>query len=336
MKTSILLYSRDCHQTSEILAVNLSHAGYQIEQSHLINISRIALNPYSIIHFLIRKLPLTTNELLCLKVAQTLGKIVVLSIIDSNVDASTLQLNLFTPEGFTVSQTNHLQYYRKWPSFRMVLPSLPALNTEKNNPAVFPDQLPNPQQELYLFLFSNSFEEAQHFSSQFKTYFDGSALLKNHSAFELRKKWQELVKIGKISDNNYLILSKEKSYEIFNTKNIAVVLNYPEFLNHEITSWIELAVKNHRFVILNEHQAAGFNNYWTSGQNCFVLSEKNWVVELIAICEDHFSKNQLSPWTYVQASPGKLYDPLTNELSRLYTKILHQKTRLLRTDSANI
>lgn len=334
MKTSVLLYSRDCHQTSEILAYNLSHAGYQVEQTYLMNLPRIALNPYLIVHFLIQQLPLTANELLCLKVAQTLGRIVVLTIIDSNQHTDGFQLQLFRPDGFTVSQTDHLQYFRKWSSFRMVLPNLPDLQTEPQKPS---DQYTeDSSQQLYLFLFSSDFSQAINFNCGYKTYFDGRYLLKDHSAASLRKKWQSLIKEGKISKNQHLVLSTEKTKELFRTQNIAVALNHPYFLNHELTPWIELATRYKRFVVLNEHQAAGFNQYWTSGQNCLVVSEAEGLSDLSEFCSKQIANQQHSPWAYTEIASSKLYDPLTNELSRLYTKILHQKTRLLPADSANI
>ena len=340
MKTSVLLYSRDCHQTSEILTQNLSNAGYQVEQSHLMNVPRIALNNYAIIHFIISKLPLTVNELICLKTAQALGRIVILSIIDSNLNAESLQLQFFRPDGFTVSQTNHLQYYRKWSAFKMILPALPILKSIHLHPFVNTTNLESfseaNHQELYIFLFSTDFSEAINFRSPFKTYFDASYLLKNHSAVSLRKKWHKLLLSGKISKNQHLILSNEKGRQIVKTKPVAVVLSNPDFLNHELSDWMELAILNSRFVFLNEHQAAGYSNYWTSGQNCFVVSESNWFTEIQKICEEQCKNNGLTPWTYSAASSSQLYDPLTNELSRLYTKILHQKTRLLRADSANI
>lgn len=366
MKTSVLLYSRNVHTTSEILAENLMQAGFIVEQSHLMNIPRIALNSYSIVHFLVNELPLTANEFLCLKTAQALGRSVVISVIDSNNNywgmsqspGLSRALNSFIqPDGFTVSQTNHLRYYRVWTGCRMILPALPKNSvisssahfttditqhySEPRSESSFEGTEANNNQELYFPLqlsenFDDLFSVAQTFETNYKTYFDGQSLLEKYSLTDLRKHWQLLVQKNKIPNHYHLLFSQKKSKEVIKNNPVALVICNQHINNSRLPDWFELAIANKRFVILNEHQAAGFNQYWTSGQNCWVVSSQNSLEDLSRICEKQFSKRNLLAWSYETKDTRLLIDPLINELSRLYTKILHQKTRLLRADSATI
>jgi hypothetical protein len=88
-------------------------------------------------------------------------------------------------------------------------------------------------------------------------------------------------------------------------------------------------MNKNNLIILNEYQATGFSYYWTSGCNCRVIAATNWIQQLseiensTALFSSHFKS-------------AELFEPTVNELSRLYSKLWHQKTSLLTSQSAKL
>jgi len=157
-------------------------------------------------------------------------------------------------------------------------------------------------------------------------------LLKDHSPTTLRKQWNQFLKDKKIHSLSHLILSDEKCRDILKEESFHVVLASPRLKHTEFTAWLEKVLNRGHVVLLNEFQATGFSQAWTSGQNCHVLNSHHWPKSLnqffasdedITGCRSHFKNSELT-------------EPLINELSRLYAKILRQKTTLISADSVKM
>jgi hypothetical protein len=173
-------------------------------------------------------------------------------------------------------------------------------------------------------------EEAFDFKIPSTVYFDGRKLLNSKTnSIQLRKKWNDLAGQNLISDNYHLILSDNKVKELIEETGLSVVLADPALSHTEFTAWLNQVLNKDNLVVLNEYQATGFSNYWTSGRNCMDVSLpglKNSVGEL--------DMNRDFVASTYKAS--ELFEPAVNELSRLYSKLNQQKTTLLTSRSVKL
>ncbi|MEK6628036.1 MAG: hypothetical protein AABY53_05375, partial [Bdellovibrionota bacterium] len=163
--------------------------------------------------------------------------------------------------------------------------------------------------------------------------FDGRKLLKTQGSSQLRKKWNDLIISGKITSEHHLVMSESKLAQLINEESLAVVLANPSIKNIEFTEWLNICLNKNNLIILNDYQATGFSNYWTSGRNCLVVSSQNWKDQLNLIPSPLKNSSNLKPTTYVTS---ELFESSINELSRLYAKLLQQKTSLLTTKSVKL
>lgn len=332
---SVLLYSRKNEAMTEIIAQQLEELGFHPETTSLINLPRLILNNYQVIHFVVDQLPLTLNEFVCLTSAKALGKAVVLSVLNPKPSDKNLILtsnpksfaNWFYPDALTVSQTNHLKIFRDLTSQKMILPSLfdmkKLVAKQKRSESAICG---------FLFPLFKSLDEAIELQTDKAVYFDGRKLLSKYSSSELRKKWTQLLISKKIPSCYYLILSDKKIDSLLSEQPLGLILASPELHPTELTDWIKLSIQNSHLVILNQFQATGFSSHWTSGHNCFVVSAHHWLKELNAN-SNHLIFNQ--PFAITDISRTS-FDSIFNELSRLYTKIIYQKTSLLDSDAVKI
>lgn len=329
--SQILIYSRpgknQVNSSVEILSEQLTEIGHYVEQTHSTNWARIFLNPYHLVHLFIEQLPLTINELFFISLAKTLEKPTILSLFNTDPKQTKPLSSIVCPDALTLSQTNHFQYYRDWICTKSVLPLFPELKNASTNSAIHQNQKPS-----YLIPIEKNLEEAFQYKTDHEIYFDARSLLKEHSSTNLRKQWNQFLKDKKIQSFAHLILSEEKCRDLLKEENLYVVLASPRLKHTEFTSWLEKVLNRGHIVILNEFQATGFSQAWTSGQNCQVLAAHHWPKSLnqfftsdIALsgCRSHFKNSELT-------------EPLINELSRLYAKILRQNTTLISADSVKM
>ena len=311
------------------MAEQLSQLGFATEQTNTLNLPRLLLNQYQILHVITPQLPLTFQEMLYLTAAKRLGKGVVLTLLDANEDKSDLIHNQLMkwirPDALTVSQTNHLKNYRHESNVKMIIPSLqefPAVEQKKSTEPI----------AGFLFPLLSSLNEAIELKLKKPVYFDGRNLLKNNSSGALRKKWAQFIFEKKIPTHYHLVLSEAKIFDLLTSQPLGLILASLNMRHTEFTTWLELSIRHQHLVILNQFQATGFSSHWTSGHNCLVISSHHWLQELNnqiehPILHQNFSISDINKTSL---------DPLFNDLSRLYTKIIYQKTSLLESDSAKI
>jgi hypothetical protein len=299
----------------------LQQLGLSVEVSHFLNIPRLILNPYQTVHFIVDDLPLNVNEIFHMAICKALGKSTVLSVLNSYKKINPNLLDFIKPDALSVSQTNHLKLYRNIPCNKFIFSAFPKTeNFLKKNSF---------KHEAYLIPLNSKLDEAFEFSIDDVIYFDGRGLLKKNSSAQLRKKWNELVNSRKISHQHILILSDIKVAQLINDESLSIVLASTHFKHTEFTNWLGQSMNKNNHIILNEYQATGFSYYWTSGCNCRVLSATNWMQQLseienpTALLSSHFKS-------------AELFEPTVNELSRLYSKLWHQKTSLLTSQSAKL
>lgn len=328
---NLLIYCRSrksepiAEQTADILSEQLQQLGIQVEISHTLNLPRLLLNAYQTVHFIIEDLPLNLNESFYLGVCKALGKSTVLSVLNSESKINRHFLDYIKPEAFSVSQTNHLKLYRNFSRNKFILSAFPKIKDKAHAHAF--------QGESFLIPLQHALDEAFDYNIEMPVYFDGRKLLKSTGASQLRKKWNELINSGKLTDRHHLILSDNKVLQLLDEGLIFVVLADPKIQNTEFISWLNLSLNKKNVIVLNDFQATGFSTFWTSGQNSIVLSTQNWKSELGQI-QLQPEKNRRLLTTCVTSS--EIYEPTANELSRLYAKLWAQKTSLLTSRSVKL
>ena len=200
----ILLYCRKksihpiADQTLTLLAEQLELSGHHVDITHSLNIPRLILNSYQTVHLVLESLPLTTNESLHFGICKALGKATVVSVLNSDRNIKKAFLNFVQPDAFSVSQTDHLKWYRNISANKFVLPAFPqSQNNFRNSQFKF---------DCLLVPLSSKIEEAFEIKFKGTVYFDGRCLLQNQSSLNLRKRWSQLQASGKLSTNFHLIL----------------------------------------------------------------------------------------------------------------------------------
>ncbi len=324
---NILIYTRlkkletVAEQTAHILSQQLQQIGLNVEVCNSLNLPRLILNSYQTVHFIVESLPLNVNEVFHLAVCKALGKATILSVLNSEKKITKSFLDFISPDAFSVSQTNHLKLYRNLNCNKFIFSAFPKTDGSGKK-TIF-------KHEAYLIPIENKLDEVFQFHLDSTVYFDGRKLLNKYSSSQLRKKWNELVLGKKIPPNHLLILSENKILQLLSDEALSVVTASPNIIHTEFIRWLSLSMNKNNLIVLNEFQATGFSNYWTSGGNCRVLSTQDWIKEL----ESGTENQELVSSNYKTAD---LLEPTVNELSRLYSKILHQKTSLLTSGSVKL
>ena len=323
----VLIYCRPksseymAEQTANILYEQLQQIGLDVDISHSLNLPRLILNSYQTVHFIIENLPLSVNEIIQLAICRALGKSTIISVLNSDNKINRSVLDFVKPDAFSVSQTNHLKIYRNITCNKFILPAFPKTDVsgKKNN---FNGQ-------AFLIPLQNNIDEAFDCKIGDTVYFDGRKLLKKQGASQLRKKWNELLVNKKINPTYHLVLSDTKLGQLITEESLIVVLSDPNIKHTEFADWLGKCMNKNNLIVLNDFQATGFSNYWTSGHNCLVISAINWMSQL-----EHLENSKdLITSAY---KPSELFEPTVNDLSRLYSKLWQQKTSLLTSGSVKL
>ncbi len=329
--SQILIYSRpgknQVNSSVEILTEKLSEIGHTTEHTHSTNWARIFLNPYHLVHLFIEQLPLTVNELFFISLAKTLGKPTILSLFNSENKQTKPLSSLVCPDALSLSQTNHFQFYRDWICSKSVLPLFPELKPTSPSSVNLKNSISS-----YLIPLEKNLDEAFQYKTDHEIYFDARSLLNKCSSTILRKQWNHFLKEKKLNPLSHLILSEDKIKDLLKDENLYVVLANPRLKHTEFTSWLEKTLNRGHVILLNEFQATGFSQAWTSGQNCQVLAAHHWPKSLNQF---FLSENELAN-CYSRFKNSELTEPLVNELSRLYAKIIRQNATMISADSVKM
>lgn len=325
--SQVLIYTRSknadalADQTAQILSEQLHQLGLNVELCHSLNIPRLVLNNYKTVHMIVENLPLTVNEVFHMALCKALGKATVLSVLNSEKKMTKNLLDFIRPDAMSVSQTNHLKYYRNISCNKFILSAFPKIETAKKNSAFELHGLMLPLQ--------SKLEEALAYPQDMTIYFDGRNLLKKQGSAQLRRRWNELMSQKNHPEKFHLILSDSKINQLLSEGSIALALADNQLQNTTFVKWLESSLNHNNLIILNDYQATGFSSYWTSGRNCYVVQPEKWIQHL----------KHLDFSTELQSSNCKtsdLFENSVNELSRLYSKLWHQKTTLLTSRSVKL
>lgn len=333
-----LIYSRQASASFEILCSQLSELGIQAIPTQSLNLSRLLLSSCQVVHFLIDELPLNLQEILFLSASKSLGRAIILSVYNSHVQYNSSFFSFFTPDALTVSQTNHLKFFRHLNCTKMVLPELLAPLKRKAQVQQTQSKHHSPLEFIYPLL--KNLDEVFQFKSPQTIYFDGRLIAEKHNqnSSTLRQQWNSWLKSGRIPRHFHLILSSEKIEALIKDTDssgltkLAFILADPRLAPRQFTAWLNQTINFNQLIILNEFQATGYSHTWTSGRNCRIISAQNWLKELHQL----FDETRTQPSPKSNLNTDLMFAPLINDLSRLYIQVFNQKTSLILDRSAKI
>ena len=330
--SEILVYSRATNKqvnaSVELICEKLNQMGHNTEQTHSANWARIFLNNYDVIHLFIDQFPMTVNELFFVSLAKALRKPTILSVFNSELKLIKPLAAIVCPDAITVSQTNHFQFYRDWLCSKSVLPLFPTIKNS-NVSSVTKKEL---KKRPFLIPLDKKIEEVFQYKTDTETYFDGRKLLADNTATKIRKKWNQFLQTKKIDSHYHLILSEEKISELLTDENLKIILAAPHLKHTEFTGWLELTLNRNHCLYINDYQATGFSHAWTSGRNCQVIAAAHWPQSFNQFNKTDADTSEIKS----KFKSSELTEPLMNEISRLYTKIIRQNTSLISSDSVKI
>ena len=326
----VLIYSRMADPSLDLLCEQLSSIGISNQQTQHLNAARLLLESAQVVHVFIEAWPLTVRELVFLSLASALGRAVVVSVFNSHQFIGTAWYPFFKPDAFTVSQTNHLKFYRQMTCVKMIL-AKPLRIKKNSSPLSFNPHHQQSEKAFFIPLYEN-LNEVDSFQSEHCIFIDGRRLLKKQTASEIRKAWNEKLKNNQLSNQFQLILSDSKFDELITDMNLTVVLAHPQWTAVELNTWFSLTLNKKSSLIINDFQATSHSQIWKNNENCQIISAKYWLKDLNLL----FKKPSPFLNSVTMFDESVILEPVTNELSRLYTKIIRQKTSFISSSSAKV
>ena len=153
------------------------------------------------------------------------------------------------------------------------------------------------------------------------TYIDGTALIKNKTISEIRKSWNHFQQKNVAYKNTILILNSANLQKIMSETKSVFLINYLQLHSIDLATLIQDCLKYQCILVLNESQASGLPQLWTSAKNGIIQNfEKSFTYQL-SLSELHDKSQSIQTndidWCF--------YEAKINELSRLYAKIKNQK-----------
>ncbi|MBC7456881.1 MAG: hypothetical protein H7235_01285 [Bdellovibrionaceae bacterium] len=167
---------------------------------------------------------------------------------------------------------------------------------------------------------SQSFNEL--LSSYAPDFVDASYMTLNYGLSELRKIWKKFQSRHPLYKKSILILNQENTLELMKTQSLILDLSSVNTIIY-FQTLTDLACAYEQFVILNRNQASGYSEFWIHNKNCWIsdLQLKTlWGPEEIQTSAQSFFK-KIKPNSMKISIENKM-----NELSRIYARIMHEKT----------
>ena len=180
----------------------------------------------------------------------------------------------------------------------------------------------------WLKVLNQSFDELQ--QASVPLFIDASHMVLNQSSSTLRKSWKKFQAKNPLYKNSILILNLENTIELMRTQSMIIdlssVINAIGF--QTIT---DLACAYEQFIVLNKNQASGYSEFWIHDKNC-------WISDLQSHTVSTQEKIQAAATLFFKKTNSILMkisiENKINELSRVYTKIMHEKTLTYSQDKA--
>jgi len=337
----ILIVSPDLNPQAERIASELAKNSLHTEVIDQLHPLRLVFNQYDLIHFIEPGNPksnkwqnLLTYFRQSLQTAFThaIGLPTLVTLYDRSDSPNTL---LELPNQFsalTASHIEQLKLHRKFQGEKMILPYLPVISrglshtlSEKNQNKI-----------AFIIPVYKDFTDLLNYSKlHFQKilncdfYIDARGLTFEMSHSQIRKEWTKFIKKNKDYAQFILFTSDEIFNSLKDSAPLYIALAKMCTTQKQFANWIECYLQNDINLILSEDQATGFSKYWKHQQNCFIIKDTSQLDSFENSLLDYINTKRLANETFDKISLfSQCIDAKINELTRLYTKIIQQKTSL--------
>lgn len=297
------------------LQQELQIMGHNVEFSMKTHPLRLLKNNYDVFHVLSDKTHLSLTDTPLVLLAKFNRMTTVVSHYDSYETIPTQLLQQFQAhsiDAYSSTNIENLKSNKLIHKNKFVLPFFPKEIKVKNLEKT---------KDLSLVKFlSKNFNEL--LTSYAPTFVDASHLTSNQSSSELRKKWKKFQAKHPLYKKSILMTSQENTLELMHTQSLVIDLCS---VNDAVyfQSLVDLACAYEQFVILNRNQASSYSEFWIHNKNCWISDlqlKTGWAPEEIQTSAESFFKKDKTNSMKISIE-NKL-----NELSRIYAKIMHEKT----------
>lgn len=312
----------DIESQAEILTAELEKSGHLVEWSNQTHPARLLLNKYDVVHILSESLPLTWKNFWIAATAKTLNiPVVVSSYCTTRKQTPSplqqiLRFQLSYFDALSVPEAGEIKNFRLFNRSKFIWPAF--VRTSNARFTTFRTNDIN-----LIFQVIRSFDElpVTKWTLDNTSYIDGTHLLLNNSISEIRKLWNQFTEKNGTYKNTILVLNSSNLNKIMTEAKSVVLINYLQLHSVELAEIIEKCIKFHCILVLNESQASGFPQLWTSTKNGIVQNfEKSFTYQL-SLSELLDKAQNINTDNFDTA----IYENKVNELSRLYAKIKNQK-----------
>lgn len=316
----------DIESQSELLCTELEKSGHTVEWSNQTHPARLLLNKYDILHILTEIMPLTWKSFWLVAAAKALGIPVVVSSFGSqNLSAplatvANFQLSYF--DAMSVSEAGEIKNLRPFHHSKFIFSALFKLPVQKLKKNV-DMSIENSSVAHIIFHVTKDFSDLplHKWSLDKNIYIDGTKLALQKTQSEIRKMWDSYQTKNPIYKNAILILNSSNLNKILADNHSLFLINYLKLNSLELLALIENCLQTCTVLVLNENQASGHSEMWSSGRNGIVQNfEKSFTYQL-----SFTEMIEKSLTVGFEKMNTEFYESKINELSRIYAKIKTQK-----------
>ena len=304
------------------LQKELQIIGHTVEFSTRTHPLRLLKNRYDVFHVLSDSSNLSLVDAPLILSAKLSNTATVMSQYDS-FDVLPLPIlnkfGFYLIDAYSAADIERLKAQKNMSKNKFILPLLPTEIKIKN--------MEKSQQILRIKFLSKNFEEL--LTAQAPDFIDASQMTTDLKASAIRQNWNQFHLNHPLFKKSILILSFDNSIDLMEKHSMVLdlctVKSTVQFQNLS-----DLACAYRQFVVLNKQQASSYADYWIHDQNCWIgdLTERSLVLEEIKLSAKNFFKNKKS------SSMKILIENKINELSRIYVKIMQEKTLIYQPNKA--
>lgn len=331
--SQILLHTSSKQNSLQTQALRLQKElqtmGHEVEFSSQTHPTRILKNNYEVLHILSETHDLNLYDKSLLLAARAKNQMHRLANVVSSFESETRKKNILHSlqfrliDAFSTLDLENLKFYKEIRPSKFILPFFPTPKV------VTPSVAPLSSSLFYLKPVLKNYSELKEslIPSEVILAVDASSLSQELGLATARKKWRLFQKRHPEFKDAVLILQFENVIELL--RNHLVILDIGSLSNAlKFQTLVDWACAYQQFIVLNKNQASGFPDFWKHQKNCWItdLNENHSDIKSAA---KKFFKNKKIPLTI--SVENKM-----NELSRLYSKLIYEKSLSFVADKVSI
>ena len=305
------------------LQQELQIIGHTVEFSYRTHPYQLLKNRYDVFHVLSDTTNLSLIDaplVLLAKLNRTATVISQYGTFDVLPSPILNQFGSHLVDAYSATDTENLKAQKSIRKNKFILPLLPTEIKIKN--------LEKSKELLTLKFLSKNFQEL--LTVPAPNFVDASQMTIDFKASAIRKSWTQFQAKHPQYKKSILTLSLINSMELMRSHSLIFdlcsVKSTVQFQNLS-----DLACSYQQFVVLNQKQASGYAEFWIHDQNCWISdiqSQTSFKPEQIALSAKNFFKLKNSESMKISIE-NKI-----NELSRIYAKIMYEKSLTYQTSEA--